>query len=368
MIFETLHDSAQRGELLLVDGGFCHWHLRRDGQLTIREIISTRTGAGAQMLRRLEAAPGATSLFAKCPASLPANAWYSRRGFHVERAERTGSGRMLLCWRKSLSYAVRRPNAGNLEVIFCAGNNARFGDAACDAGLLPGTRDCDKITHRPYFMDQNWEAPDFDAYEAVLTKHRPHVATVLDWERRAQLPEVMRWAEMAACYAQVVVIIPKVIGGVAQLPHTINGKPVRIGYSVPTSHAGPYDQERGGVIVPLSEFQAWDGPGGVHLLGGSPQAQIHIYKQLGNVRSVDGNMILERSHACQYFAWPPMNKAGNRWFPKLAEAGGAAYTRDANLEAFRRSCASVLAAWRDTVQQPMAVAPLPYTMALFDTV
>lgn len=39
MIFETLCESAKRDELILVDGGFCHWHLRRDGQLTIREII-----------------------------------------------------------------------------------------------------------------------------------------------------------------------------------------------------------------------------------------------------------------------------------------------------------------------------------------
>ena len=28
---------------MLADGGFCHWHLRRRGQLTIREIpIATR--------------------------------------------------------------------------------------------------------------------------------------------------------------------------------------------------------------------------------------------------------------------------------------------------------------------------------------
>lgn len=39
MIFETLNESNERGELLLVNGGMCHYHLRRDGQLTIREII-----------------------------------------------------------------------------------------------------------------------------------------------------------------------------------------------------------------------------------------------------------------------------------------------------------------------------------------
>jgi hypothetical protein len=71
MIFETLHESAQRGELLSVDGGMCHWHLRRDGQLTIREIISTKPGAGQAMLAELMSKP-AQSIFAKCPADLPA--------------------------------------------------------------------------------------------------------------------------------------------------------------------------------------------------------------------------------------------------------------------------------------------------------
>ena len=99
MIFETLHDSAQRGELLLIDGGFCHWHLRRDGQLTIREIISTRRGAGGEMLDILRRTPGAMSLFAKCPADLPANAWYERRGFVCEGEGTTRTGRRLKLWR-----------------------------------------------------------------------------------------------------------------------------------------------------------------------------------------------------------------------------------------------------------------------------
>lgn len=99
MIFQTLYESAQRGELLLVDGGLCHWHLRRDGQLTIREIISTRRGAGYEMLTRLRSTPGAMSLFAKCPADLPANAWYERRGFVCEGTETTRTGRELRLWR-----------------------------------------------------------------------------------------------------------------------------------------------------------------------------------------------------------------------------------------------------------------------------
>lgn len=102
MIFETLYESAQRNELILIDGGFCHWHLRRDGQLTIREIISTRPGAGSEMLVRLKQVPGAISLFAKCPVELESNGWYARRGFILEGQETTKTGRVLNLWRLTL--------------------------------------------------------------------------------------------------------------------------------------------------------------------------------------------------------------------------------------------------------------------------
>ena len=109
MIFDALYESAQRGELLLVDGGMCHWHLRRDGQLTIREIIVAagrqRQGIGRAMVEQLAATPGATSIFAKCPAALPANGWYARLGFVPEGTETTRSGNTLNLWRLKLSTA-----------------------------------------------------------------------------------------------------------------------------------------------------------------------------------------------------------------------------------------------------------------------
>lgn len=97
MIFETLHDSARAGELLLIDGGMCRYHLRRDGQCTIHEIISTKPGAGSAMLDRLTALP-ARCLTAKCPADLPSNDWYARRGFVRTAEETTPSGRRLNVW------------------------------------------------------------------------------------------------------------------------------------------------------------------------------------------------------------------------------------------------------------------------------
>lgn len=102
MIFDALFESAQRGELLLIDGGFCHWHLRKDGQLTIREIISTRKGAGSEMLERLKQVPGATCIVAKCPAYLKSNAWYKRRGFEMAGTETTRNGKPINVWRLEL--------------------------------------------------------------------------------------------------------------------------------------------------------------------------------------------------------------------------------------------------------------------------
>jgi len=105
MIFDALYESARRGELMLIDGGFCHWHLRRDGQLTIREIISTRRGAGSEMLARLMAVPGVACIVAKCPATLVANEWYARRGFDCIRSEPTKSGKLINVWELRLSIA-----------------------------------------------------------------------------------------------------------------------------------------------------------------------------------------------------------------------------------------------------------------------
>jgi N-acetylglutamate synthase-like GNAT family acetyltransferase len=106
MIFEMLSESAERGELMLVDGGMCHWHLRRDGQLTIREIIvlpeCRGQGVGTAMLARIKAIPGASSLFAKCPAELESNGWYARMGFACEGTETTRNGRELNLWRLRL--------------------------------------------------------------------------------------------------------------------------------------------------------------------------------------------------------------------------------------------------------------------------
>lgn len=147
-------------------------------------------------------------------------------------------------------------------LIYCADGNARFAEIAVNAGFLYGAQLPPRgLPYPPYFADQNWKNPNRERYMSELAKHRPFMASVLDWERAEQLPEVLDWAEDAAQFVDVVMIIPKVLGGIAKLPRRIGGKPVRLGYSVPTKF--------GGTAVPYSEFYGWP----VHLLGGNPHRQ-----------------------------------------------------------------------------------------------
>lgn len=102
MVFESIYESAQAKELILIDGGFCRYHVRKDGDLTIREIISTRPGAGTEMLNMLKENKKIYSIFARCPARLEANKWYQKKGFEMEKKEKSKQGAEILCWRLRL--------------------------------------------------------------------------------------------------------------------------------------------------------------------------------------------------------------------------------------------------------------------------
>lgn len=110
MIFGTLNESNERGELLLVDGGMCHWHLRLDKVITIREIIVQRDrqgqGIGRTILEQLIAVPGAIAIRAKCPEDLPANGWYRAMGFEMAYVDVAKSGKRLFVWELALPDAA----------------------------------------------------------------------------------------------------------------------------------------------------------------------------------------------------------------------------------------------------------------------
>lgn len=225
-----------------------------------------------------------------------------------------------------------------IELIYCANGNARFAQIAIDAGFIYGAQLPGTVYFRPEFVDQDWKRPNRERYMAALAEHRPRMASVLDWERDEQLPEVLSWAEDAAQFVDVVMIIPKVHGGIAKLPRRIAGANVRLGYSVPTKH--------GGTEVMAFEFIGWP----VHLLGGSPGAQMRIAATGLDVHSADGNMMQKLASKRCLFWRPGKRPFANGWV-SIQQADGQKWgngeaVADAIYEAFRRSCHNIMVAWQ----------------------
>lgn len=217
------------------------------------------------------------------------------------------------------------------KLIYCAAGNERFGQIAIEQGFTYGAQLPNTIYHTPRFVDQNWKNPNRVEYMQALETYKPALATVLDWERQEQFDEVMQWAREAAQHADEVIIIPKVMGGISQIPNMINGKPVRLGYSVPTTF--------GGTMLPLWEF----GGRPVHLLGGSPKKQIELSNYL-NVVSADGNYSQKMATQYnQFYACNGQARTKDRYWPRLAELHPIDY--DAPYHAFRLSCINIQAEW-----------------------
>lgn len=223
-------------------------------------------------------------------------------------------------------------------LIYCAGKNARFERAALDAGYRLGVQLPNALYHPPaFFADQDWRKPNRETYMRALSEHRPEMATVLDLERHDQLGEVLAWAEEAAQHARRVVIIPKAHGVIRRLPRRVGAADVVLGYSVPTRH--------GGTAVWPDEFRGWP----IHLLGGSPHAQMRLWSRLrgiAEVVSADGNMSNKMSHAGRF--WCAEKGPKGHW-RNLREIG-VDLEHDNNLEAFQRSCVNIVAAWTELHQ------------------
>ena len=57
-----------------------------------------------------------------------------------------------------------------LDLVYCAGGNARFAQIAIDAGYKYGARLPATVYHPVYFADQDWHAPDRARYMAALAQ------------------------------------------------------------------------------------------------------------------------------------------------------------------------------------------------------
>lgn len=226
------------------------------------------------------------------------------------------------------------------ELIYCGGGNRRLYEIATMAGFHYGAQLPSTIYGPLWFADQDWRRPNRAGYMAALAVHRPVMATVLDWERQDQLLEVLDWATEAAQYVERVLIVPKVQGSISRLPRRIGGRDIVLAYSVPTRY--------GGTALPIWDFAGWS----VHLLGGSPQAQMSTWQHMANVADVvtaDGNYASKMAlRYCQF--WVPgtaTRYANNRYWPTVLEADGKRQEADAPYEAFRRSCQNIMAAWKE---------------------
>lgn len=219
-------------------------------------------------------------------------------------------------------------------LIYCASRNKRLADIALEYGFRYGAQLPATIYHAPYFVDQNWRDPQREKYMAALERYRPALATVLDWERSEQLDEVLSWAQEAAQYvSESVIIIPKVVGETHRIPREIGGKPVRLGYSVPTRFAG-------------TDVPVWETYGrGVHLLGGSPKAQMQYSRHM-RVESIDGNYLQKMASKMNLF-WTQQKipESTNGHFPRLADVFMGGIKIDAPYHAFRLSCINYSNFW-----------------------
>lgn len=259
-------------------------------------------------------------------------------------------------------------------LIYCADGNRKFAEIAIRHGYTYGACLPNTVYFPPAFTDQKWKAFNKAktdkrraqlraAYFETLERYRPRLATVLDWEREEQLPEVLSWAEEAAQWVtDAVIIIPKVIGGVQRLPRQIGGKQVRLGYSAASSFSG--------TPVSLGEFQGWP----VHCLGGGVAVQMHVARQV-DVISADGNYIQEQARKrCQFYS--PTIPGKHFGWPRLSEFG-IYIKHDAPYVAFELTCIGVPMAWNGHTGQDIVEAqrawlktidllPLEKQMKLFE--
>lgn len=213
-----------------------------------------------------------------------------------------------------------------IDVVYCAGGNKKFAKIAIEHGFRYGSQLPWTVYYPPWFADQNWKNPNRSAYIEQVTLYKPYMASVLDLERPNQVEEVLGWAEEIAAHVEVVMIIPKYREAIRDIPLAIGGKPVRLGYSVPT--------EYGGSGVPLRYFCDWP----VHLLGGGPTVQLELSYYL-NVASVDGNSMQRNCKSGTVFN-------GHNWMSLSNYLEYHYAGKDMPYLAFDISCENIMSMWK----------------------
>lgn len=173
---------------------------------------------------------------------------------------------------------------------------------ASEFGWLPGARYTNLRDVRTFefqnvgFLDIDWKNYCFERHLDACAEARPHLTIARDVENILDLERILAQADKLKCFAQKVAIVPKDIKLIGRFRELIP-KNFMLAYSVPTKY--------GGTSIPTKEFDRQ-----VHLLGGRPDIQLSLAKEL-NVYSADCNRFTLDARYGYFFNGQKFIKPGN---------------------------------------------------------
>ena len=271
----ALESSELKGELEVIpDIGFCHFHHRKDSQVTIYEIAvledRQKEGWGRILFYRVLASAiehKKSKIVVKCPVHLESNGFYQSLGFKLIKVD-PGRKRRLNIYE----YNIQSP-----LLIYCAdGGRNEYGKIANQEGWFLGLRsDQTKVKSHCFMVDNHWKAYNHGKHLEIVKNHKPFLATAQDIEYPEQYNEVLNQCREISKYCGRVILIPKCKVDLSKIDF-----PYWLAFSVPTKY--------GGCKLPISFFENYP----VHLLGGSPSQQSH-YAKLMDVKSLDSNYAMK---------------------------------------------------------------------------
>lgn len=216
----------------------------------------------------------------------------------------------------------------NPPALIACGYSEQMAVAALDAGWLYGTGKQPRILPLSFVDTEDWAhgwaAGNVYRLLHLTATHRPAYTVIPDVISLRQLPAALTLAIAVAGYGASPIIVPKVHGLGSIVPRC---QRLVFGYSVPTTH--------GGTDLWAGEFQGRR----VHLLGGSPQAQMRIATQLAGatIESADGNMLARIA-----IRYGKVWRCG-KWI--RLDAVGERVAEDVPLTALRHSLNNIKQAW-----------------------
>jgi hypothetical protein len=175
--------------------------------------------------------------------------------------------------------------------IKCINYSKQVSKYAVNQGWLPGARYTNLRDIKEFdeigLIDIDWKNYDFKAHLEAVKLVKPLLTVARDIEDITELDDIIEQAQLLNKYAKYVIVVPKDIKMIGHIDELIP-KQFILGYSVPTRY--------GGTKIPITEFK--NRP--VHLLGGRPNVQLKLAKQL-DVFSMDCNSFTIDAAFGKYF-------------------------------------------------------------------